>query len=57
MVVKTHLVTLLVFSYILPRPILLKVHLEGVNRCSANLMTNNAELKFFTLTKLITSDI
>ena len=27
----------------------LKVRLEGVSRCSANLMTNNAELKFFTL--------
>jgi len=24
---------------------MLKVHLEGVNRCMANLMTNNAELK------------
>ena len=23
----------------------MKVHLEGVNRCMANLMTNNAELK------------
>jgi len=29
----------------------------GMNRCSANIMTNNAELKTFTLTKLITSNI
>ena len=28
-----------------PTKSMLKVHLEGVNRCSANLMTNDVELK------------
>jgi len=40
-----HILMLLLIYLALFLIYLLKIHLEGVNRCSANLMLNDAELK------------